>query len=440
MRFPGWPRGGLWRHPDFLRLWAAQAVSAFGTRITRTALPVLAILTLAGSPAEVALLTALSYGPAFLVGLVTGGWVDRSDKRRILVGADLVRALAVATVPLAAWAGHLGVGQVYVVTVVVGAATALFQIADVALLPRLVPLDRMVEGNSKIAATEAFAEVTGPAAAGFLIQALGAPLAVLVDAATYLWSAAFLRTLRRVDPPAGEAAAGAPVGAGQGLAAKARGLVDDLAVGMRTSFGHPVVGPLFAATGWTMFGMGFFGALYMLLALRTLGLGPAAVGAVIAVGGVGALGGTVLARRLPRRLGLGPTLVLSLAAFHLGNALVPLSAMPFVPRGWGAAFLVVQQLLGDACFMTFFILATSARQRLLPPELLGRVNASLQVVTGALLPMGALVAGPVAGLLGVRETLWIAVGLGALGPLVLAASKAVRTASEEPGERDGNSL
>ena len=191
-----WPRGGLWRHRDFLRLWAAQSVSAVGTRITRTALPVIAVLSLAGSPADVAFLAALTYGPTFVVGLVAGGWVDRSDKRRILVGADLVRALAVATVPVAAWLGLLGVAHVCAVAIVVGAATALFQIADVALLPRLVEAERLVEGNSKIAATEAFAEVTGPAAAGFLIQWLGAPLAVLIDAASYVWSAAFLRTLR----------------------------------------------------------------------------------------------------------------------------------------------------------------------------------------------------------------------------------------------------
>lgn len=429
MRLPGWPRGGLWRHPDFLRLWAAQAVSAFGTRITRTALPVLAILTLTGSPSEIAFLTALSFGPAFVVGLVAGGWVDRSDKRRILVGADLVRAVAVATVPLAAWAGHLGVGHVYVVTVVVGAATALFQVADVALLPRLVPAASLVEGNSKVAATEAFAEVTGPAAAGVLIQGLGAPLAVLVDAATYVWSAAFLRTLRRVEPTAGERSSGEAPAEAPGVGTKLRELADDLVIGMRTSFTHPVVGPIFVATGLTMFGLGFFGALYMLLALRTLGLAPAAIGAIIGVGGVGALGGTVLARRLPPRIGLGPTLVLGLAVFHAGNALVPLSAMPFVPKGWGAGFLVVQQLVGDASFMAFHVLSTSLRQTLLPAGVLGRVNASLQVVTGALLPFGALVAGPVAGVLGVRETLWIAAGLGVLGPLVLAGSRAVRQAS-----------
>ena len=422
MTFPeAWPRGGLWRHRDFLRLWAAQSVSAVGTRVTRTALPVIAVLSLGGSPAEVALLAALSYGPTFLVGLVAGGWVDRSDKRGILVGADLVRALAVATVPVAAWLGLLGVAHVYAVAVVVGGATALFQIADVALLPRLVAPGELVEGNSKIAATEALAEIVGPAAAGFLIQWLGAPLAVLLDAASYVWSAAFLRTLRP-----GRVGVGGGRPAPPGDPPRATALWTDLKLGMRASFGHPVVGPIFAATGLTMFCAGFQAALYMLYTLRTLGLTPAAVGSIIAVGGIGALGGTVLARVLPGRLGLGGTLVLGLGVYQAGILLVPLAGMPFVPRGGAVVLLVAQQLVADAFFMTFFILATTLRQTLMPEEALGRVNAALQVVTGALLPLGALLAGPAAGALGVRGALWLAAGLGLSGPLLLAGSSALR--------------
>jgi len=238
---------------------------------------------------------------------VAGGWVDRSDKRRILAGADLVRALAVATVPAAAWLGHLGVAHVWAVAVAVGAATALFQIADVALLPRLVAPEDLVEGNSKVAATEAFAEVTGPAAAGFLIQWLGAPLAVLLDAASYVWSALFLRSLSQKEE--------------SGAAGKRPSFLRDLAVGSRATLGHPVVGPLVAATGATMFCAGAFAALYMLYTLRTLGLSTATVGVIIGVGGLGSLGGTVLARALPPRLGIGRTLVSSLADYQLAGLL-----------------------------------------------------------------------------------------------------------------------
>jgi predicted MFS family arabinose efflux permease len=202
---------------------------------------------------------------------------------------------------------------------------------------------------------------------------------------------------------------------------------------MSASFGHPVVGPVFAATGLTMFCAGFQAALYMLYTLRTLGLTPGAVGSIIAVGGVGALGGTFLARLLPRRLGLGGTLVLSLSVYQLGILLVPMAGMPFVPRGGAVVLLVAQQLFADAFFMTFFILATTLRQTLVPEEALGRVNAALQVVTGALLPLGALAAGPIAAILGVRETLWVGAALGLAGPLILAASGPLRRAGEKAG-------
>jgi len=387
-----------------------------GTRITRTALPVIAVLSLTGSPMEMAVLASLSYGPGVLVGLLAGGWVDRSRKREILVGADLVRALAVATVPLAAWLGRLEVVQVYVVAVVVGGATALFQIADVALLPRLVPPERLVEGNAKLAATESVAEVTGPALAGVLIQALGAPLAVLLDAASYVWSALFLRSLRHQEKPGG---------GGEGTS-----VLRDLAVGARATLGHPVVGLLVAATGTTMFCAGAFAALYMLYALRTLGLQASTVGVIIGVGGVGALGGTALARALPSRLGLGPTLVSSLLVYQVAGLLIPLAGLPSVPRALAPWLLVAHQLVGDAFFMVFFVLATSLRQTLLPRELLGRGNATLQIVTGSLLPLGALAAGSVAGSLGLRETLLAGALLGLTGPALLAASKAVRTAIE----------
>lgn len=149
-----WPAGGLWRHPDFLRLWAAQAASAFGSRITRTALPILAILTVGATPSEVAVLSALGVAPGVLVGLWAGGRVDRTARRPLLVGADLARALLILTIPAAAWLGALSMPQLYAVAAGVGAATTLFQIADNSFLPALVGRDLLVEGNARLEATD----------------------------------------------------------------------------------------------------------------------------------------------------------------------------------------------------------------------------------------------------------------------------------------------
>jgi Na+/melibiose symporter-like transporter len=180
------PRTGLWANRDFLRLWSAQAISAFGSRITRVALPIIAVATLGESESIVGLLAAVSLAPGAILALFSGGFVDRGRKRRILVGADLVRAAIVISLTIAWAAGALTIAHVFAVGAIVGAASALFQIADIAYLPALLAKRELAEGNAKLETTEAIAEVTGPASAGALIAALGAPLAVAIDAATYL--------------------------------------------------------------------------------------------------------------------------------------------------------------------------------------------------------------------------------------------------------------
>ncbi|MEW5931400.1 MAG: MFS transporter, partial [Gemmatimonadota bacterium] len=282
MRLRWWPTGGLWRHPDFLRLWAAQAASAFGSRITRTALPIVAILTLGASPTEVAVLSALGVAPGVVVGLWAGGRVDRTARRPLLVGADLVRAGLILTIPAAAWLGALSMPQLYAVAAAVGAATTLFQIADGSFLPSLVGRDRLVEGNARLEATDSVAEAAGPGIAGVLVELLTAPVALVIDALTYLWSALLLGGIRaREAPPA-------PAGPRPGVA-------DDVRAGFRACLAHPLVGRLLLAEGVTYLFGGFYLALYMVLALETLRLSPAAAGLVIGVGGVGAFAGALLA-------------------------------------------------------------------------------------------------------------------------------------------------
>ena len=186
-----------------MRLWIAQAISAFGSRITRTALPIIAVATLGESESVVALLASVSLAPAAVLALFAGGFVDRGNKRRILVVADVIRALAIISLTIAWACGVLSIVHVCLVGAVVGAASALFQIADVAYLPALVERGELVEGNSKLQTTEAFAEISGPASAGVLIAALGAPLAVVIDAFSYVWSAVMLGRIQKLEPNVG---------------------------------------------------------------------------------------------------------------------------------------------------------------------------------------------------------------------------------------------
>jgi MFS family permease len=403
---PGSP-GGLWSNHDFLRLWAAQAISALGSRLTRTALPVIAILSLGSDPTGVAFLSASSVAPGILVGLFAGGLVDRSRKRPLLVAADLVRAALILSVPAAAWLGALTLGHLYVVAALVGAATSLFQIADNAYLPAFVGQDHLVEANAKLEGTEAAAEIAGPAAAGVLIQLLTAPITMVADAVSYVVSALLLGRIRAPETPA---AADPGTGAGRGS------LIEDLRVGLRHGLGHPVVGPTFLCLAIEVFFAGFFFALYMIYTLNVLRLTPAAVGMIIGVGGVGALGGSFITGLLGRRLGVGPAMILSAFLSQAGCLFIPLAASLgrlSIPS------LVLHQLLGDGFFMAFSIHAVSARQSMLPLHVLGRVNATLHIIAGVLLPVGTLIAGWLAERIGVERTVWIGVIGGLTAPLPL---------------------
>jgi hypothetical protein len=420
MRAPAWwPKSGLWRHPAFLRLWAAQIISAFGSRITRTALPIIAVLALDQGGAALGALAALQFGPGVALALVAGGLVDRGDKRRILVACDLVRAALVASLPIAWWAGALTMAHVCIVAAGVGAASALFGIADGALLPALIGPALLGEGNAKLEATEATAEITGPPAAGVLISALGAPVAVLIDAASYLWSAAFLWRLPA--PPV--APAPAPVGA----------LRDDLAVGLRAVFGHPLVRPLvIAEIAWHVVG-GVFAALYSIYCLRELRLSEAAFGLVIGAGGLGAIVGAIAARHLPRGGGLGPTLIVGSAISVLSIAFVPAAA--HVRPIAAIALLAAHQIVGDGALMVSQVNAVTLRQTVLPAALLGRASAAIHACCGGALLISAVVAGLVGAAGGAEAALVGAVLIGLAAPLALLPLRRLRGMPATPDEQ-----
>jgi Na+/melibiose symporter-like transporter len=408
MRAPSWwPERGLWRHPEFLRLWAAQIVSAFGSRITRTALPVLAVLALRQEDAALGALSALTWGPSVAVALVAGGYVDRGTKRRILVACDLIRAALVASLPIAAWTGSLTMVHIYVVAAGTGAASALFRITDGALLPILVGTPHLAEGNAKLEATEATAEISGPAAAGVLIGVLGAPIAVLIDAVSYVWSALFLGALRTREIPH------APD------PARASSVSDDLAIGLRAVFGPPVIRRLIIAEMALAITGGFFSAMYALYCLRDLDLSTTMFGIVIGFGGVGALIGASLARALVRAWGLGWTMIVMTLLAAAGNFMIPAAG---ALGGGGVAMialLIAHQLISDGAQVAYQVNAVTLRQTLLPHDQLGRANAAVHACTMALVLIAALGGGALGSTIGTRTALVIGPVIGLIAPIVL---------------------
>ncbi len=355
----GWLRfDGLWHHPDFLKLWAGQTISQIGSRISREGLPLIAVLLLAATPAEMGVLAALASAPSLVLGLIVGVWIDRLPRRPILIVADLGRFVLLILIPLAALTGHLSLYLIYAITVGVGVLSLVFTVAYEALLPSLVSREHLLEGNTKLATTESLAELGGPALAGLLIQVISAPLAVAVDALSFLVSVFSLSAIRATEPPPPPPDPAVPPA-----------FWLELREGWRVILHHPVLRTLaILQMGRTFFG-NFYAALYGLYALRELGLSPATLGIVIAGGGVGSLLGAAFAGSLPRRFGIGPTLVWASLVGSLIALLTPLAGGP----SWFAALmLLIPQVFGDGLATIFSINELSLRQTLVPDRCLGR--------------------------------------------------------------------
>lgn len=391
----------LWRHPDFRRLWAAQAVSAVGSRITRTAIPIIAINSLGASASAVGALSALAMAPGVIIALFFSGFIDRSAKRPLLIAMDVARGVLLLTLPAAAYLGALTMTHLVVVACLTGAATAVFLLAKTAYLPRLVKVDQLLDGNSKLQSTEAVAEVAGPSIAGILIQAVTAPVAVVADAIAFWWSILWLRRIEAVEATATDTPPEHPLA--------------DIAAGWRACRDNPFVFPLLIAQGVFALFAGFFSAIYMIFVLRNLALDEATVGIIIGLGGIGALWGAFAAEPLSRMLGYGRAVVICLGLWVAATMLIPLcEGQDFLK----IPFLSLQQLIGDGFLAAFMILAVSIRQTALHPDVLARAGATFQLVEGVSLPVGALIAGSLADVVGPSPVLWAAIG-GALIPLAI---------------------
>lgn len=396
---------------DFMSLWAAQAISAVGARITRTVLPILALLTIGGSPTEVAILAMLGVGPALVVSLLAGGMVDRRPKRALMIGADLVRAALLLTIPVAALLGDLTMIQLYLVAGLVGAATMLFDIADNTFLPAIVDRAQLVDANARLEATDAVAEGVGPWIGGILVSAIGAPLAIAVDALSYIWSALFLRRINRAESHV------------RRLEEDGQGLLADAASGLKTAKADTIVSRLLAAATVQSLGGGVFMALYMVVVIDTLSLGPGLVGFIIGIGGLGAAAGSLIASPLQTRLGVTRALLVTFGCGILFDFAVPLSVL--FPQA-AVPLLLLAQFCGDGLLTAFAILALSLRQARMPQARLGRVNATFELFGGGATLIGAGIAAALVLYLPVGTVIW---GAALAGPLAFFLLSPLRTES-----------
>jgi MFS family permease len=406
--------GGLWRHPDFRRLWLAGAVSMFGSEVSALAIPLTAVLTLGAGPIGMGILAASRAAPSFLFGLFAGVWVDRLRRRPVLIGCDLARAAVLISIPVAWFAGLLSLAYLSMAAFLIGTFTVFFDVTHASYLPTVLRRDELVDGNSKIEISESLTQFAGPGIGGLLIQALSAPLAVAVDAISFVVSALFLGRIRTAEADVQQHGArpGMPAEAGQGL---------------RFVLSHPVLRPLLAFAATTQLCMSAALAVYLLYAIEELGLPPAVVGLTFMAAAPGTILGALVAGRLVRRLDLGITM--SLAAFlpGLGVLLMPwASAAPVLPA---AVLMLAWFLLGLGA--VYDIGEVSVRQASTPDRLRGRVNATRYFAFYGVMPVGALIGGLLGAILGIRSTLLVAgVGL-ILAPLWIVLTP-VRRLSQPP--------
>jgi len=400
----------------FRRYWSAQTVSVFGDEISALALPLFAVLGLHAGPAEMGYLIAAALLPNLLFSVLAGAWIDRyPHKRRIMIIADVGRALLLTVVPAAYLLDVLTLNHLYVVAFLSGTLAVLFAVSNSTLFVSLVPKQDYLEANTLLNGSRATSYVAGPSAAGLLVQTLTAPIALLADAASYLVSAVLLTKIRPAEPPPAETKG---LGIGEGL---------------RFIAGSPVLrATLLGATTLNLFNY-MFAALFVLYASTELGVSPGLLGAVIGAGAFGALLGAAVTGRVARKLGIGRALVLGFVLFPAPLLLVPLAGGP-TPVLVGMLFTA--EFFSGLGVMMLDITNGSVQTAATPDALRARVSGAQRTINYGIRPIGALLGGALGASLGVRPALWIAtIGAiaGVLWVLPASVSKLRDLPEHDPG-------
>ncbi len=391
----------LWRQPMFLSFWAAQTISVFGSQITLLAIPLTASLTLGATPVDMAWLVTAGGLPLLLVSLFAGVIADRGRRKTILIGADLGRAALLLAIPLAAWFGVLRLELLYIITFLVGILGVFFDVTAISFLPEIIRRDNLVEGNSRLESSRAASEIAGPGLAGVLIQMLGAPLAIVVDAASFLASALLLG------------------GARQRTAAittrlERPNVLRDIEAGLRYVLGQPILRANVTYAAILNLSETILEVVYLLALVEVFRLTPSLIGIIYATGNIGFLAGALSIDWIVKTLGLGRTLLNATLLASISMALVLCATGPLIMV---IPVLIVARVLNSFAATIYTITHVSVRQRIAPASIQGRVNASVRFIAGGVVPIG----GAIGGLAGTQLGLVPTIAIATLGTLIGAA-------------------
>jgi MFS family permease len=394
------PGGLLWQR-NFRLLWFGETISAVGSSMAAVGVPVLAVAVLHASTFAVSALTAAAYLPWLVIGLPAGAWVDRLPPRRLMIACDLASAAAYASLPVAAWAGVLTIGQVLIVALVSGVASVFFGTAYQVYLPVLVESHDLMEGNAKLQGSQSVAAISGRGVAGLAAEAVGAAAALLFNAFSFLVSAVCLLSIQ-AEAPAHE------------HARRTTSMRADIAEGLRFLWRDPLLRSLAIFPAVANLAYGGVLAIAVVFLIRVAHFDAAAVGLLTAAGSAGGVLGALVARRVAKRVGTARALLLSVLASGLSGLLIPLTA-----AGPRAAFYVAGSGIVTASITGANVIIVSFRQTYTPPGMLGRTTASQRFLTYGTAPLGALLAGGLGTALNVRAALWILLVIFALSGTLL---------------------
>ena len=388
-------RSSLWRHADYMKIWSAATISQMGSQVSQIAIPFIAAVVLRAAPFEVALLGAIEMLPFILFALPAGAWLDRVRRRPVLIAGDLGRAAALFSIPVAYAFGVLTIWQLYAVGFVAGLLTVFFDVADQSYLPALLNAEDLIEGNAKLEISASAAQIAGPGLGGGLISLVAAPIAVVVDAVSFLASGGLISLVRKPEPkPARKV----------GDDGMQTGLSQEIGEGLRYVLGNRYLRMIAGSTATSNLGSSLAFSIFPIFAWVQLGLSPALTGAAFSIGSIGVLLGAVVAAPLTRRLGLGPVIVASM--FIDGPALFLVAFMPSTALVAGAMLIGAQMLMGFSA-VVYNVNQVSFRQAITPLDMQGRMNATMRFIVWGTMPLGSVAGGILASFLPLRTTVLV---------------------------------
>ena len=390
------PTGGLWSHPDFLKLWTGQSISELGSQVSQLAIPWLAAVELHASPLAFSLLGVLGFLPFILFALPAGVWVDRLRRRQILIVGDSARAVLLALIPILWAAGVLQIWHLLVLEFVIGIFTVFFDVAYQSYLPALIEREHLIDGNSKLQLTVSIAQVGGPTVSGTLIAAITAPYAIVVDAVSFAISSVFMIGMKhRENLPRQDAAEPRPH------------MWPQVKEGLAWVVGNRNLRAIAGCTGTSNFCSGLMFSIVILYMVRVLHLSSIQAGAVFAVGSAGSIAGALLANRLGKKFGVGSAIVFMAVIFSFGGL-----AYPLAPASFPLPLLMAGQLLFGFSAVAYNILQVSYRQAITPERLQGRMNAAMRWIVWGTIPLGTLAGGAIAQATSLHTAIWVGAVLG----------------------------